>query len=230
MKYSKLSNICIFCRTLNTSILVFNRTPKVASESIFYLLRDLSKVNGFTAYTSMSELDKIEEDNYLPTLMQRKNYVKSMHESPNISLPFSFSKHSYFVNFEEFNVTNPIYINFIRDPIERVISWYYYTRQSWYLIHPNDEKQFRPMEADKLSPKSLKMTFEECVLKAEEECQYIPGDMISNRGGAYRSQVGISESIHIFGWVFFMVSVTFSRFPTFVEWMMNASLLEALRH
>ena len=33
-----------------------------------------------------------------------------------------------------FNIAEPIYVNMVRDPVERVISWYYYVRAPWYFV------------------------------------------------------------------------------------------------
>ena len=36
--------------------------------------------------------------------------------------------------FPRFNIAEPIYFNMVRDPVERVISWYYYVRAPWYFV------------------------------------------------------------------------------------------------
>ena len=33
-----------------------------------------------------------------------------------------------------FGLPEPIYVNLLRDPVERVISWYYYVRAPWYYV------------------------------------------------------------------------------------------------
>jgi len=45
-------------------------------------------------------------------------------------------KHQHFLNFSEFDpsLQSPIYINFVRDPVERVISWYYYVRSFYHQV------------------------------------------------------------------------------------------------
>ena len=36
--------------------------------------------------------------------------------------------------FPRFDMDMPIYVNLVRDPVERVISWYYYVRAPWYFV------------------------------------------------------------------------------------------------
>lgn len=34
----------------------------------------------------------------------------------------------------------PIYINFVREPVQRIISWYYYIRAPWYHFKYNENR------------------------------------------------------------------------------------------
>jgi hypothetical protein len=68
---------------------------------------------------------------------------------PKLSLPAAYTKHISFLDFErfqslskwsdlvdenEYQYKKPIFINIVREPIHRIISWYYYVRAPWYII------------------------------------------------------------------------------------------------
>lgn len=38
------------------------------------------------------------------------------------------------LSLSRFDLPTPIYVNMVRDPVERVISWYYYVRAPWYFV------------------------------------------------------------------------------------------------
>lgn len=71
-----------------------------------------------------------------------------------------------------FNLPQPIYMNVVRDPVERVISWYYYVRAPWYYV---ERKQIFP-DLPLPDPEWLKKDFESCVLNGDRECRYIEGE------------------------------------------------------
>lgn len=84
--------------------------------------------------------------------------------------PYAYSQHFAFVNFTEHEVQKPIFINLVRDPIERVISWHYYIRAEWYY---NDLKaklgaKARPMPGKEF----MEMSFETCVRTNDVHCQF----------------------------------------------------------
>ena len=101
-----------------------------------------------------------------------------------------------FLDFEEFNKTNPIYINIVRHPVERVISWYYYIRQNWYALNWDNDTavEIGDMKLDKfrtLTPSRYKLTFEDCILAQDPECSYPIGSKAIYQDGekSYWSQV-----------------------------------------
>ena len=52
----------------------------------------------------------------------------------SFSTPSVFAKHVAMVNFSKHGLPTPIYVNIVRDPVERVISWFYYSRAAWYIV------------------------------------------------------------------------------------------------
>ena len=98
------------------------------------------------------------ENTWLRKKDDRKNYIELLSDPPlqNHTYPLSYVKHVNFLNFEEFDKKNPIYINMVRHPVERVISWYYYIRQNWYQIRYDKEKNTTSLKKD-LSPTFFKV-------------------------------------------------------------------------
>ncbi|VVD03195.1 unnamed protein product [Leptidea sinapis] len=60
----------------------------------------------------------------------------------------------------------------VRDPVERVISWYYYVRAPWYYVERKRAFPDLPLP----DPAWLKKDFETCVLSGDRECRYQEGE------------------------------------------------------
>ena len=195
-KIEKEANVLNNTKKSNQSVLVFNRTPKAGSETIWNLLDFLSKPNNFSSYSDSSEVKKQRgsENCFLSDIVQRQTYVDMLHDGANgynMSVPFSYVKHLNFLNFEEFNKTNPIYVNMVRHPVERVISWFYYMRQNWYLIERDPAKNSTELKKRRLPPSMYKYTYEDCFEKQMNECVYPLGSKVHGgyQGGSHMSQV-----------------------------------------
>ena len=61
-----------------------------------------------------------------------------------------YYKHMYFINFEDYNRSNPIYINIVRDPIDRIVSWFYYIRSTPYLLQSNKTTNLHKLKVQHL--------------------------------------------------------------------------------
>ena len=185
----------------NQSFVLFNRNPKAGTEMLWALLNKLGHRNHFASLADSPELKKKRgsENCYLPDKEARLFYVEMFDgksEDVNLTLPMSYCKHLNFLNFEEFNRTNPIYVNMVRHPLARVTSWYYYIRQGWYQLErstlKNDDQNALKLRSS-MGPARLKMSFEDCFLSKDPECTYPVGSDVhaSRYGGSHFSQVSI---------------------------------------
>jgi len=153
-------------RLAESQILIFNRVPKVGSQMIAQLLHKLAARNNFTGYK-----DTYLKYNtvFLDTEAQ-KEFAKTISQLPQPSI---YHRHIAYTNFTRFNLPKPIYINLVRDPVERVISWYYYIRSPPYCIERKNSFPETPL------PKYgwIRKGFEQCATSNDDECNYIEGDI-----------------------------------------------------
>lgn len=145
-------------------ILFFNRVPKVGSQTAMELMKTLSVKNNFHYHKDRTQ--KVE------TIKLTYNEEQKLATFVNsFRAPATYVKHVCYANFTRFNLPDPIYINLVRDPVERVISWYYYVRAPWYFVERKRAFPDLPLP----NPNWLRKDFETCVRTNDPECRYIQG-------------------------------------------------------
>jgi len=152
-------------RKAKKEILFFNRVPKVGSQTTMELLKSLSIKNNFHYHKDRTQ--KVE------TIKLTYNEENRLSKLVNSFQPSSvYVKHVCFTNFTKFNLPMPIYVNMVRDPVERVISWYYYVRAPWYFVERKRAFPDLPLP----NPNWLKKDYDTCVRRGDKECRYQDGD------------------------------------------------------
>jgi len=152
-------------RKAKKEILFFNRVPKVGSQTTMELLKQLSVKNNFHYHKDKTQ--KVEQIKLPYSKEKMLSKLVSGFEAPSV-----YAKHVCFSNFSKFDLDMPIYVNMVRDPVERVISWYYYIRAPWYFV---ERKRVFP-ELPLPNPAWLKKDYETCVRTQDPECRYLPAD------------------------------------------------------
>ncbi|XP_033157889.1 heparan sulfate 2-O-sulfotransferase pipe-like isoform X4 [Drosophila mauritiana] len=145
-------------------VLFFNRAAKVGSESMLELFMALEKYNE----------DLTLERRGLHTKTVRQMDKKQRRESAEFVADLEegtmYIEHINWLDFDEFDLPKPIYINLVRDPVERVISWFFYARSSY-----KNAIEYRKRPNQKIKPESwYKKNFNDCVRSGDPECQYVP--------------------------------------------------------
>ncbi|VEN40689.1 unnamed protein product [Callosobruchus maculatus] len=159
-------------------IVFFNRVPKVGSQTLMELLRRLSIRNDFGFH--QDRVQRVETIRLSPEDQAALAAMVSSYEPPGV-----YIKHVCFTNVSNFGFPEPIYINLVRDPIERVISWYYYVRAPWYYV----ERKIAFPDIPLPDPKWLKKDFEHCVLSGDRECRYVQGEIREGIGDHRRQSM-----------------------------------------
>lgn len=165
-------------RKAKLDLVFFNRVPKAGSQTFMKLLQRLAVKNNFQFYrdaVKKTETIRLADDQQL----ELAEVISGLPE------PSVFIKHVCFTNFTSFNLPSPIYINVVRDPIERIISWFYYIRAPWYFV----ERKLAFHDIQLPNPAWLKKNFEACVLSGDLECTYLQGKMNDGIGDHRRQSL-----------------------------------------
>ncbi|EDW76760.2 uncharacterized protein Dwil_GK19587 [Drosophila willistoni] len=156
-------------------VLFFNRVPKTGSMQMIELMRQLGKVHDYDV-----EVDP-QTGGIIPILeaVEESDWTENISNLEDGSV---FVSHVNYLNFSKNDQPRPIYINMVRDPVERVISWYYFIRAPWIFV-PGRRRSNREMP----NPKWVNTEFDQCVLNGEKVCTYIEGSPLE-RVGDHRRQ------------------------------------------
>ncbi|UJR19580.1 hypothetical protein I4U23_022715 [Adineta vaga] len=101
--------------------LIYNRVPKAAGTTLRYLFRQQAEKRRYTI---------LNKNIYVPFLLPFNVQQEVVSEFEDAKLPVIYERHMYFINFDVFQKPQPVYINVIRDPLQQVISSYYYSRST----------------------------------------------------------------------------------------------------
>ncbi|XP_075160330.1 uronyl 2-sulfotransferase homolog pip-like [Haematobia irritans] len=139
------------------------------------LLQKLGKIHDF-------EVDVDQQQGGIRTLLEDDEIENTIDNIGNLDEGTVFVSHVNFMNFTDYEEPRPIYMNMVRDPVERIISWYYYIRAPWVFV-PKRLKNNKPMP----NPKWANTEFDQCVLSKDKACTYIEGSGFE-RTGDHRRQ------------------------------------------
>lgn len=112
-----------------------------------------------------------------PPMIPSQGFQKSIVDKiSNLEANSVFVGHINYLNFTNHGKTSPIYMNLIRDPIDRLISAHYYNRRLDVL---QKVKESRPWQVDK-DKQWIEMDFNECVRRQLPECRFEPGSTFAD--------------------------------------------------
>ncbi|XP_075160324.1 heparan sulfate 2-O-sulfotransferase pipe isoform X6 [Haematobia irritans] len=159
-------------------VLFFNRVAKVGSEALMELLQHMAPLNDMKVLTQ-GPLNISPRTRTLKQQIIQANWISDL--SPGTV----YIEHCNWLNFTALKTPKPIMINLVRDPVERMISWYFYVRGSY----KNALYYKKFPDAPVKSEEWFKKNFNQCVRSGDPECQYVPYSVIDSEGNHKRQSL-----------------------------------------
>ena len=133
-----------------TQQLIYNRVPKCGSHTMRLAIANLGNILNY--HVTLVQFRRMTY--WIDSANERDKIREAISTLPK---PWIYIRHMYFL---DFNTSSTVYyVNLIRDPVQRLVSWFYYIRQKYRI-----ERYGNP-------PDERTLTFNECVQKNYSECQ-----------------------------------------------------------
>ncbi|XP_025113409.1 heparan sulfate 2-O-sulfotransferase 1-like isoform X1 [Pomacea canaliculata] len=136
------------------TVVIYNRIPKTGSTTLAGIMYALCFVNKyFVIHVGM--MDRAKTIALSDQMKFMQNITNWQEKKPAL-----YHGHMAFIDYTKFGVKKkPIYINIIRNPLDRLVSFYYFTRYGDD-IRPSKERM----------KERTRETFDECVQRRGEDC------------------------------------------------------------
>ena len=108
-------------------IVIYNRVPKCGSQTMSMLINQLARKNGFLSQAVFVANEKPERSGQEQAAFMKELSDTAYSKQKNVL----YTRHQYFIHPDVFDWDHepkPMYINLIRDPIDRFKSFYYFSR------------------------------------------------------------------------------------------------------
>uniref|UniRef100_A0A3B4WSR6 Heparan sulfate 2-O-sulfotransferase 1 n=1 Tax=Seriola lalandi dorsalis TaxID=1841481 RepID=A0A3B4WSR6_SERLL len=136
------------------TVIIYNRVPKTASTSFTNIAYDLCGKNRFHVLHINTT-----RNNPVMSLQDQVRFVRNVTSWREMK-PGFYHGHVAYLDFSKYGVKGkPMYINVVRDPIERLVSYYYFLRFG---------DDYRP--GLRRRKQGDKKTFDECVSSGGSDC------------------------------------------------------------
>lgn len=146
--------------------LFFVRVPKCGSENLVFIIQALQERNRF------QHNRLVQTKRWLREFQQREIVKNVMSKVRDEVVPQSFDRHVFFINFSRFDAPFPIYVSLIRDPVQKMISRFFYRRG-------NSITEYNRLKRRGLvnvpMAEWLHWLLEMCVLHKNSECNFVDG-------------------------------------------------------